>query len=150
MKKTIILIAAFCAFSVSASASDKIKGDFAHLQVIENALSALDGTVKLDKDNAQVRIAYDFTGKTRLAIAFDLGRVHEAIQTYREAVQSYMKGSNLSDMSKATPEQVAKVNEICAAPTEVQVRKIDEAELRADANAFPPSVLTALDPLINH
>ena len=149
MKHWIPALALFIIAASIAPAATIIKLNFPQVQDLTKALVSLDGSTRLDKDNAAVQIAYDFKGKTRLAIAKDIKALSDAEASFVAAWKAYLKGAGITDESKETDAQKAKVVELLSTPTDVEVTLLDPDELVGkDSNPIPPSVLTRLDPIL--
>jgi hypothetical protein len=147
MKKLLATLLVFFAAS-AAFAGETIKLNLSQQAELLSGLSSLDGSLKLDRDNARVAIAYDFSGATRIAIAHDITALKGSIQNVQDAWKAYLKGAGISDETKETPEQHAEVAKIQNAPAEVSIIKISVDDLKLDANAIPPTAISALKPVI--
>jgi len=63
------LLAAPIALHAAAKPSDTLKLNLPKTQDLIKALLALDGSTRLDKDNAQVQVGYSFPAATRIAVS---------------------------------------------------------------------------------
>jgi hypothetical protein len=131
-----------------AFAKDTLKLNFPETQDLIKALAELDGSTRLDKDNAPVKIAYDFPAKTRMAIARDIKALTDAATVTTDAWKNYIKGAGITDETKETDEQKAKVLELLSTKQDVSLEKFDESDLTTKDNPIPPTTLTRLLPLI--
>jgi len=147
MKTTLLALGLFC-LSAICRASDAVKLNLSQQAELLGGLNALDGTVKLDRDNIRVAIAYDFSGATRIAIAHDITAVKASIQTVQDAWKAYLKASGITDETKETADQRAEVVKIQTALSEVSLVKISADDLRVDVNAIPPTAISALKPIL--
>jgi hypothetical protein len=161
MKHLFVAVALLAAVS-AAQAKDTVKLTFAQIRdligyqapdgkAVPGALALLDGSTRLDKDNAQVQIAYQFKGSVRFAISRDIAALSDAQKTIITSWQTYLKGAGITDESKETDAQRAQVASILTTPIDVDITKFSEDDLvpkDSDINPIPPSVLTRLLPII--
>lgn len=156
--KTMSIILLFVALASGLNA-ESLKLKYAQLAELGSALTALDGAQRVvpqgeDKPAAVVFTAYEFSGKTRLAIARNVGALKAPLQAFEDTRQALLK-----QVSPGAPEKVAGDPDLVAKfallwaeatkdPVTVDLTKLSEDELKLDANAVPPSILTALLPIL--
>lgn len=138
------------------SGSDKLtKMTFNQVSAVYAALGALDGFQKIvtegGKDRAILQ-AYDLSEATREAIADD----EIALQDITMKVQAEAKalGKSLGDAANkdGSPEHkqwLDYANGLGDKEFRAVVTKLNRTELNLRTNAIPPSVLAALDPVID-
>lgn len=145
----------------STSLADKVTLTYKQLMDLSNALNALDGYTKV-VDGKPIGAAYDFSGRTRLAIGTDITAVKGAFAKYREALAPDAKADGIItlpndtyDTSRAKPDQLIhfslKFNEVASIPTTIELTKIETQDLKLEeptSNPIPGSVLSALVPII--
>lgn len=141
----------FLLIAVSLTAST-VKVSYTDANNLVASLSALDGSTKLDASNHPVVVAYDFGGPTRLHIAKDIQALREALAPYQEAAKGLMKAEGVADVSKASKDQVEKINaewaKTIAAPLSVNLDTITSDELKLDTNSIPGTVIAGLSPIL--
>jgi hypothetical protein len=125
---------------------------------LNQALSLLDGAQKVvpqgDAPAKIVIVPYDFSGKTRWAIAQNLIALQPHAKAADDARNALVKqiggeagGIKADDAAKIAKFTVA-YNELLIQPVTVELTKIPLADLKLDINALPPSVLAILSPII--
>jgi hypothetical protein len=132
----------------AAKPSDVIKLDLPHTQDLIKALVALDGSTRLDKDNAQVQIAYSFPSTVRIAISHDIKALTDHQQEFLDSWKAYLKGAGITDEAKETDAQKKEIQDLLSTATEVKVILLSEDDLESKDNPIPPTVLTRLLPLL--
>ncbi|HEY0966926.1 MAG TPA: hypothetical protein VGD88_06025 [Opitutaceae bacterium] len=156
--KTMSFILLFVALASGLNA-ESLKLKYAQLVELGSALSALDGAQRVvpqgdGKPSAVVFTAYELGGKTRLVIARNVAAIKTPLEAFEQTRQALLK-----QVSPGAPEKVATDPELTAKfialwndatkdPVTVDLAKIPEDDLKLDANAVPPSVLTALLPIL--
>jgi hypothetical protein len=149
--KKALAVLAFAFAAAAVQAKDSLKLDFFQVRDAISALSQLDGNTKLDRDNNAVRIAYDLSGRTRMAIARDLKTLREAFGVYSDAWKGYLHAQGIVDETKETEIQAKYVNDLLRAAVPLQLERFDESDFVKpddDKNPVPGTVLEALLPLL--
>lgn len=157
--KNKILLTLLIVFAPALALADVVKLKHAQLQELSIALSALDGAQKVvpqgEAPAKVVHVAYEFGGKTRLAIARNLSALRRTLEEY-EATRVQL----LNQVSNGQPDKVqgdtalsAKFYELwrqaTAEPAKIDLTLIKTDDLRLDANAIPGSILSALTPVLS-
>jgi ABC-type transporter MlaC component len=142
------LLAAPIALHAAAKPSDTLKLNLPKTQDLIKALLALDGSTRLDKDNAQVQVGYSFPAATRIAVSHDIKALTDHQQEFLDSWKAYLKGAGITDETKETDAQKKEINDLLSTDTEIKVILLDENDLESKDNPIPPTILTRLLPLI--
>lgn len=101
-----------------------------------------------------VIVPYELSGRTRMAIAENLSALKPTIDAFEIANGNLSKsfGKNGADVDQKDQEAMAKyiaeLTQILKRPVSVNLVKIPLADLNLDHNPVPPSVISALAPVI--
>jgi hypothetical protein len=161
--KNLLIVGALCALAVPALAQtappDAAVDKTTHLTynkivALQKALGDLDGYQKVITEGGKERAIaqpYDFSEATRFAIADDEIALQDISSKVQAEAKAFSKSLGDAASKPDTPEakQWAQfANDIGDKSFAVFLLKLNRTELKLGANAIPPSVLTALDPVI--
>lgn len=152
-----LLVASLVFAAVCFAEPTKLK--FNTLAELGNSLRSLDGlekSVDQGKDTPAkvVLVPWDFKPATRIAFARDLAAVRLALEAFEATRQALLKSLAPTGPEKVAsdPALLAKFvvgwNDAIKDPVTVDLVLIAEDDLKLDANALPPSIITGLLPIL--
>jgi hypothetical protein len=127
---------------------------FTQILTIESGLNALDGFQKIIEDGGKEKAVlqpYVLSENTRSAIADNEVALQDAITNAQAKSKVYAKslGPNYTDATtKEGKEWIEYSNDAMTKTAKVIIVKFSRADLQLKTNAIPPSVLSAIDPLM--
>jgi hypothetical protein len=165
MKKTLLILAALCAFVCDLSA-EPVKIKNSQIDDLARALVELDGysrVLEASLDAAgqavpakEVHLSYAFSGATRFTIAHDIAALQEASTLLQKTKESIIKqvmngGSSIDakDLEHLT-KFYALFLEVWNKEEVLNLDRLTPAMLCADTNPLPPSLIVRLSPLIDY
>lgn len=161
LKRFATIAAALALLSAPAWAADQ-KITLEQADKVLTALNSLDGHQKIVKDGGQEKVAiveYELTGNTRKLIAKDIDILTPVVRRFGKVRQGLIKqylgidtlpaGDEFSKLSRSDEfkKLTDEIQKQLDAPIEEEVQKINDVDLKLDANPIPPSILAALTPI---
>ena len=156
--KTTRLIVTVLLISASALCAEPIKLKVSDLLALQQGLAAFDGQQKVvpqgDAPAKVVLVPYELSGKTRWIIAQNLAALQPQVKAADEARNALLKqiGGESGTIPATDTARISKFtaayNEVLNQSVTVELTKLALADLKLDANPLPPTVLSALAPVI--
>jgi hypothetical protein len=151
--RSLSLVALSLLALATVAQAEPVKVHVRDLNVMLSGLSSLDGAEKLVGEKL-VRMPYEFAGPTRWAIAYNLTIVRNQVQVQNAAKADIVRaiangGSRIEPTDTESMARFsAEYQKLIDTEITVELMRIPLDELQLDKNAIPPTVLSALAPMI--
>lgn len=149
------LLVVACDVVRSARAAEPAKMTIGQCLTVLAGLNSLDGKQELTKDGTAIVTPYQFgSAKLRLAIQQNVARLNDLQQGVQKVQQEIFRevAGNATEIKPNTAEFVRYQKMILDAqqePCNIELQRINAADLKLDKNEIPGSVLGALDKILD-
>lgn len=153
---TVSFILGFVGTSIAASMPETITLTIEQSLNISSALMSLDGQEKIIKDGDKeksVKVPYQLSGNTRLAIAKNMTKLNEIAKSYNDArtalVGQFSVDGKIEPNSDNEKKFTIEMKKVIATEQHLDLTKIKISDLNLDANQIPGTVLALLNPILD-
>lgn len=158
MNRRLLLIALLCLPLTAAAQGSKTKevaAPVSRMIALANAIASLDGSDRVVKDGASERVVkepYKFERGFRIAMARNLTALKPILEGYEKelSVIRVEIGGEIKDGSPAMMRLNEENRRLLAIVQKANLFTIAEAELKLDVNQIQISILSALEPIMEH
>lgn len=165
--KTLLSASMLCLAANAVCAEEASTGVKLSIEKADRALAALsklDTYDKIDREGKGVKVSFEFSGKTRLKIAKDIGVLGDVIKKFGVARNGLIKQELGLDVLPAPGSDELKklmvgaeftkltheVEDLMKEEQVIDVEFLSEAELKLDVNPISPGDIAGMRPLIRN